>query len=362
MMESPFFGAYAPARQAFLEAASAAGAGLEAYTHPETGPEGEVLATDVAWLGPRDAEAVFVTVSGTHGVEGHCGSGAQVDWLRRGEAARLPAGMAAMLVHAINPYGFAWSRRVTHENVDLNRNFVDHAGPLPSNPGYDELADALCPPVWNDETRAAGQMAVGAYARAHGWPAMTQAVSGGQYNHPKGIFYGGTKPTWSRTTLTEILSAHLGQAAHIGILDYHTGLGPAGFGEQIITDARDTDAFTRASRWFGAAVIPAGGADSASAPISGDWLAAAPGLAPNAKVTSIAVEFGTVDGLNVVAALRADSWLHAYGDPNSDEGRAIRRQMRDAFYLDSDLWRGMVLGQALSSSRQAVAGLTAELG
>ncbi len=32
----------------------------------------------------------------------------------------------ALLIHALNPYGFAWTRRVTEDNVDLNRNFVDH--------------------------------------------------------------------------------------------------------------------------------------------------------------------------------------------------------------------------------------------
>ena len=30
--------------------------------------------------------------------------------------------LAVMMVHAINPYGFAWLRRTTEEGVDLNRN------------------------------------------------------------------------------------------------------------------------------------------------------------------------------------------------------------------------------------------------
>src|SRR5687767_5641351 len=120
MAERPFSGAYAEARTKFQDAAKAAGASLSSYVHPERGPDGGELATDVAWIGPADAAGVLVLVSGTHGVEGHCGSGAQVDWLRRGEAAHRAPNVAVMLIHAINPYGFAWSRRVTHENVDLN--------------------------------------------------------------------------------------------------------------------------------------------------------------------------------------------------------------------------------------------------
>ena len=104
---------YPEARAKFLEAAAAAGGVLDAVAHPMRGPDGGELATDIAWFGPHDAERVLVMLSGTHGVEGFCGSGAQVHWLRRGEAKRLPSGVAVMMLHAVNPYGFAWSRRTT---------------------------------------------------------------------------------------------------------------------------------------------------------------------------------------------------------------------------------------------------------
>src|SRR5260221_10870458 len=89
---------YAQARSRFVEAAASAGGALERLTNPNRGPDGGDLSTDVAWFGPKDAERVLVMVSATHGVEGFCGSGAQVDWLRRGEAATLPAGIAVLLI------------------------------------------------------------------------------------------------------------------------------------------------------------------------------------------------------------------------------------------------------------------------
>ncbi|MDX1423670.1 MAG: DUF2817 domain-containing protein [Kiloniellales bacterium] len=73
---SYFSRGYPEARQRFLASAGAAGAELETRAHPAAGPEGEALATDLAWLGPKDAERVLVTISATHGVEGFCGSGA----------------------------------------------------------------------------------------------------------------------------------------------------------------------------------------------------------------------------------------------------------------------------------------------
>ncbi|HWD67990.1 MAG TPA: M14 family metallopeptidase [Caulobacteraceae bacterium] len=350
---------YAAARTKFHEAARAAGAAVETFAHPERGPDGGDLSTDVAFIGPKSAERVLVMISATHGVEGFCGSGAQVDWLRRGEAASLPAGLAVLLIHAINPYGFAWLRRVTHENVDLNRNWIDFAEPLPENPGYDALADAAVPAEWTDEAQAQAAKRLMAYASEHGFPALQQAMSGGQYSHPKGIFYGGDGPTWSRRTQTAIFADYLAGAVRVGILDYHTGLGPYGFGEQIVTDRPGTSGYERARTWFGAAITCPAAGDSTSADIKGDGLAAAPELLAHAEVTGMALEVGVLDLTATLSALRADAWLHGWGDPASSQGRGIKRAIRDAFYGDSETWKGMVAGQSLLACRQAIKGLNA---
>src|SRR6185312_8804787 len=285
---------YQAARAKFLDAARAAGAALEAITHPERGPDGGALATDVAWIGPREAEAVLVMISATHGVEGFCGSGAQVDWLRRGEHRALPDGVAALIIHAINPYGFAWLRRVTNENVDLNRNWVDFNSPRPANAGYDALADAICPAEWTAETQASSGQALAAYAGEHGAMALQQALSGGQYGHPSGIFYGGGEPTWSRRTQTAIFERYLRGAGRIAIIDWHTGLGPWGYGEQIVVERALSAPFRRAASWYGAAITsPLAGGGSTSAEIAGDGLSAAPALLGHAEVTGMALEFGT---------------------------------------------------------------------
>ncbi len=348
---------YAEARAKFLKAAADAGGALEALLHPEPGPDGGQLATDVAWFGPKDAPAVLVMISGTHGVEGFCGSGAQIDWLRRGGASGLPAGVAVLMIHAVNPYGFAWLRRVTHENVDLNRNWIDFAQILPANSGYADLAEAICPAEWTPEAQAASFQVLGGFIAKNGMMAMQQAISGGQYSHPKGVFFGGAGPTWSRKTQTTIFDHYLKGAARVGIIDYHTGLGPWGYGEQIITDLVGSSGFDRARRWYGVVVTSPSSGTSTSADIVGDGLAAAPVLLAHAEVTGMALEVGTQETMTVLNALRADAWLHAYGDPMNEQGRAIKAQIRKAFYGDADDWKGMVAGQSLLAVKQALAGL-----
>jgi hypothetical protein len=182
-------------------------------------------------------------------------------------------------------------------------------------------------------------------------------MTGGQYRHPDGVFYGGAGETWSRRTLTTIFRERLSAASDIGVIDYHTGLGPVGYAEPIVSATRDTDEFRRARDWFGAAVTSQAGGDSVSAKLAGDWLEAAPRLLPHACVTGLALEYGTQESGRVMDALRADNWLHAHGDPASPQGQAIKAQIRAAFYVDTDAWRGMVLGQSLVATRQALGGL-----
>ncbi|HXV01528.1 MAG TPA: M14 family metallopeptidase [Caulobacteraceae bacterium] len=348
---------YPDARAKFRAAAEAAGAALESRAHPSPGPDGGDLTTDVALIGEPAARRFLVMIAGTHGAEGFCGSGAMVDWLRRGEGERLPAGLAVLMIHAINPYGFAWLRRVTEDNVDLNRNWVDFSHPLPTNPGYDALVHAAVPSRWDEASQRESAKSLHAYAREHGPMAMQEALGGGQYAHPGGIFYGGKASTWSRRTQSAIYEDYLGGAERVAIIDYHTGLGPWGFGEQIVTDPPGSPGYARAKAWYGAAITSPSSGDSTSSDIKGDGLAAAPALLPRAEVTGMALEVGTLSLAEVIDAVRADAWLHAHGDLASPQGKTIKAQVRAAFFGDADDWKGMVAGQSLLATRQAIKGL-----
>ena len=78
------------------------------------GAEGEELSIDVAVLGPADARDVLLLTSGTHGAEGFCGSGCQVNLLRddafvaeaieRRRARRLPARAQSVRLLAPAPH------------------------------------------------------------------------------------------------------------------------------------------------------------------------------------------------------------------------------------------------------------------
>jgi hypothetical protein len=341
------------ARTAFLDHATAAGGVLETFDHPERGPDGERLAADVARFGDPDAPQRLVCISGTHGVEGFAGSMCQTGWLREGIDPR--PGLAVILVHAINPYGFAWVRRVNEDNVDLNRNCVDFAARLPDNPGYDELADLVVPPTWDDATQEATTAALLDYAGRHGLDALQAAVSIGQYRHDRGLFFGGREPVWSRTTLRRIVTTTLRGATGAAVIDLHTGLGE--FGEaELIAGHPDAAARARLAAYFDDFTVPADG-NSVSADVRGDILDGISDWLPELPVAGVAIEWGTVDIVEVLQALRADAWLHGYGDPLGSAARPIKEALRAAFAPDAPQWADRVLDRFEVVRDRAIDGL-----
>ena len=357
-----FSTSYAKARVKFLEAAVIAGLQIESHNHPLDGAEDETLAMDVARDGALNADKLLIVSSACHGIEGYCGSGVQVfalhdsEWLCKARE----AGVAVLYVHALNPYGFSYGRRVTHENVDLNRNFVDFSQPLPTNPAYDEAQDLILPEQW--PPTPAVQQAIDRYIAERGQRAWQAAVGQGQYQHPNGVFFGGQAPTWSNQTVRKVLRKHGAGARHIAWIDVHTGLGPNGYGERIFTGPNDAVMLARARRWWdGGGATPVTSLDdgtSSSPPLTGLLWNSALQECPQAAFTGIAMEYGTVPVLETTGAIRADHWVHNNPDAPPAQRAAIHQQMRAAFYDESDAWKGQIISQMRQAMFQAVEGLT----
>ena len=348
---------YAEARTRFLSAAAAAGLAVQSHAHPEPGREGELLAMDVVRDGPADAKALLIVSSACHGVEGFCGSAVQSMLLGDDAWRRVAAdaGVAVLHIHALNPYGFSWWRRTTHENVDLNRNFHDFSQPLPHNPGYDEVAALLVPPTWPPAPDV--EAALARLLEERGLPVWQQAVSGGQYAHPDGLFYGGRRPTWSHLTLRGVLHEHGVRCERLGWIDVHTGLGPNGVGERIFACRDDPAALARARAWWGDAITSIYDGSSTSAPLKGLMWLAAYEACPQAEYTGIALEYGTLPLFEMIDALRADQWLAVHPQADAALAAAIKQRTRDAFYTDTDRWKCQVIEQARDTAERAVRGL-----
>ena len=351
---------YSRARTEFLQAATAVGGRIESLQNPNLGPRGEALYTDTVQLGPTEAHRSLLLSSGTHGVEGFIGSGIQTLLLREGLARRLPSGVNLLMIHAINPWGMAHLRRVNEDNVDLNRNFRNHAELPPENPHYERLAGVIAPrslSIWS-ETACWSRLLW--YRLTAGRTAAQAAVSGGQYSHPDGLFFGGTSETWSGRTYRTILRRHLSHATEVISVDVHTGLGAFAAVELILNLPEGSPEYQRAVAIWGPTLVKAtvSGA-SVSAHLDASLKLAVTRTLPAAIVTAVSLEFGTVPPLAVFRALRAENWLHFNGGWDNLRAQPIKDRLLRSFHPDSDHWEMLALAKGRAIVDRALASLAA---
>lgn len=344
---------YADARSEFLAACDRAGAATQSDERPEKGPKGETLAVDWSLFGDPAAPNAVLVVSGTHGVEGIAGSALQRIWLDTCDPA-VPEDVCVLVVHAINPYGYAWRRRVDETNVDINRNYFMDS--LPQDIGYDEIAELLVPSDWSAESQRRTTSALLERSAAIGIDAFQHVITAGQYTQPEGIFFGGTRPSRSHEWTRAFCREQLARFERLAIIDLHTGLGPWGYGELISSTPRAAASHRRAEQWYGDVRSHVDG-DSVSQDLRGECLIQVPEWLPDTEVTPLALEFGTVDSIAVLQALRADAWLHAHGDPTGAEAAPIKQQLLGAFCDEDPKWLAKLWTRFEEVFRQALAGV-----
>ncbi len=335
---------YRGARAAFLKACKAAELGTTARVHPdEKGRDGKPLFLDTAVIGDREAGTALLMISATHGVEGYFGSGVQTGLLHQGLEA--PEGAKIVLLHALNPYGFAWDRRVNEDNADINRNFVDHANP-PVNAAYAALSEQIAPRDISRETMKAANAKLRAYSDVHGDFALQEAITKGQYVFADGLYYGGARESWSAKMLRDVMHEELRDVRRLIVIDFHTGLGQHGHGEMISEDLPGSPAYERAKAMWGERVRSSEAGESVSAPLTGTVDKAVADYLSDVELTFAALEVGTRPTRDVFNALRKDNWLHCFAGTDHADGEAIRREIRDAFYPDTAEWKRMVWNAA----------------
>ena len=356
---SVFSASYSEARGKFLDAAGAAGAQLAHTLHPDQrGPEGEPLYLDVAILGRPDAPNMMVVGCGTHGIEGFSGSAAQTAWIRDGGAKRIAADSAIVFLHAHNPWGFAHRQRVTEENVDLNRNFVDHTQPYPPNPGYSALHPALSPVCWDEDSNRGVFAALEAFRAENGEQAFSDAFNSGQYAHPDGLFFGGHRAQWANEAFRNAVRRHVGHAKRAAVIDLHTGIGPYRDHVFLCFHPAGSPAYERARAWWGErAVNRQGSTHKVLAIYKGLLVDAFQAELQSAETTAVVIEFGTRIRSEMQRATIALRWLRCHGKDDPARAKEVHADYVEAFYPSDPLWRESVLTQSGAFLDQAVTGI-----
>jgi hypothetical protein len=345
--EALFSPDYETARERFREAASRAGAALHTIGLAAEGPRGEALSIDLAWLGAAGPRRVFLHTSGMHGVEACAGSAVQLALLA---APPAPGDEdAIVLAHVLNPFGMAWLRRANEHNVDLNRNFLVNgeafAGAPPLYAALDPLLNPPSPPMHDGfRVRAA------ATAVRYGFQRVKQAIAEGQYEFPKGLFYGGRELQAGPRALGEWLKAHLRNAAYVFTLDLHTGLGRRGTDTLILEPGVAASSPAALSSAFERTLVDPH-LPSVAYTVRGSFGSALPQWLPDTRLDFILQEIGTYPPVHVIHALREENRWHFFGDGSIVH--PAKERLREALCPAALTWRRQAIARGVAAARNA---------
>lgn len=353
---------YQTSRQKFLTATEIADISVDSFINPKIGALGEELATDVTLIGPSSASKLLVLISGTHGVEAFAGSAYQTGWIHKKRRQELPEDTAVLMIHCINPYGASWRRRYNEDNIDLNRNFVDHPAGHIENELYAQLHPYIVPPSLEGIEREACDQDLTELREDLGEAKFMQAILG-QYSHPAGYGFGGREPAWSNLTLIAIINKHCRHCTHLAVLDLHTGLGPYGYGLVGVAHAPETEAVKRARRWFGVPMTTFSevGSDhhfpDYDKYVDGLLITAFIKHLPETEVTAAGIEFGTFPYDEVLTSERNELWLHNHPEADSHSAERVRQEALRVYYPQHRDWQEMIWWRCEQVVRQALDGL-----
>jgi len=353
-----YFSASVPeADSKFREACRSAGVELRFHPHPKCGPDNEALNLGVCRVGPADAKHSLLIVSGTHGVEGFGGAGVQTGWLHSGGTEALPADTSVIMLHLLNPWGAAWSRRVNEDNVDIFRNLIYCDHPCEADPLYDLVDDTLNLAEWADRDPVAWGESAAALIDKYGEDRLQAAIRRGQHHRPNGMTYHGDKASWSKQRFDEITAEYLADARYVAVLDIHTGFGAYGHGLVMSYDPPGSEKHSRVSRWFDGKIYTPG--SDAVIPLHREqppfeWIEK---MFQNVDVTAAILEFGTFDSKDKDDIFYADHHYHVFGDPLCAEARRWSREHRHFCYPEEDEWKKKVWARGREVIDKTLSGL-----
>ena len=115
-----FSESYSESRTRWLTAVDKKDAQTDSILVEGPGSQNEALYLDFATIGGPKSEKILFHVSGTHGIEGYLGAAIQLAIL---DCLEPSDNITFVFLHCLNPWGMSHKRRVTKENIDLNRNF-----------------------------------------------------------------------------------------------------------------------------------------------------------------------------------------------------------------------------------------------
>lgn len=345
---------YKECRKAFLCAAQEVKA---LHTIIESIPLNELqedLFTDIVHLKSEGKNPLVVLTSGLHGIEGYVGSALQLFLMAKIFSREIDiSGIDLLFVHAVNPWGFKNNRRVTRNNIDLNRNFslTDDLFQI-KNPGYSKIRSILEP--GKKYSRRSLEhftfpLKIIKSIQENSKSTLVQAIGEGQYEYKNGIIFGGKDFEKENINISKALRKYCDPYEKVVIIDLHTGLGKRGK-LQLLNAPRIPDQVKQqVNKLFDNRLID--DSDDNFFKEHGSFLDFVWEMNKEKECLPVMFEFGTINSDNLFGALRTlktmiiENQAYQLGSKTSQDKTYIDRIFLDMFYPRDINWRNEVIKQ-----------------
>ena len=306
---------------------------------------------------------LFVLTSAVHGVEGYVGSAVQQMFLNELLKEISLDNMGLLLIHGINPYGFKYKRRVTENNVDLNRNCSTDKTLFESvNSGYSDL-NGMLNPTNKANTKSVGNIffQLNAIQKIiqYSMGTLRQAVLQGQYQYETGVYFGGKELEPSIKAVSPLIRDITQNYDMVFNIDLHTGYGKRGTMHLFPNPMKDEKKRKNIENIFSGIPIDWGDGDDFYT-VTGDFATYVGQIIPEKYYLNMTFEFGTLDSQVTMGAIKSlhnvileNQGVHFGYKSKEDEGD-IKNRSLEGYYPSSKPWRSKAIMDANKTLLQAV--------
>ncbi len=302
-------------------------------------------------------ERLMIVTSGIHGVEAFTGAAIQFEFIERYLKPELLESTGLLIIHSVNPYGFHFHRRVDEDNVDLNRNFSatdDHF--QTKLKGYAKFENFVNP---QGPAKAGKFSDLFLFAKSlwklvvYGRQQIAQIAVGGQYQNPKGIYFGGDQTQTNAVLIFQVFNSFGKDYSKILHIDLHTGYGERG--KLHFFSSKKVMALPGFDLIFKGFDIDAGSDDNFYE-TSGSFDQFTLMTFPNKDVViPMTFEFGTMDSQTILGGfyslrnLIRENQGFQYGYKSDDAEKKIKKDFMEMFNPSDKAWREKVVNSGSST-------------
>lgn len=307
------------------------------------------LTIDFCYLPAKDKSLKLLVInSGIHGIEGFVGSAVQQMIMQEILQPEMFTEMGILMVHGMNAWGFKNERRVSENNIDLNRNYsLDPLLFSTKNDGFIALYDMLTPKgtlnMGSFENRFFMLTAINQIIRK-GMPALLQAFAQGQYQFPESIYFGGSDFEQQVQIMTSVLRDKTAGYETIFTIDFHTGFGERGVLHLFPNPVGDQYVRQKMEIIFEGYTIDWGDSDNFYT-VNGQFCEYIAEVFPQKTSIPMVMEFGTLNTGSTVGAVKSahisiiENQGFQYGYKSEKDKQQAKAGYYEMFCPPSEKWR-----------------------